>query len=351
MKALVKTHPGPGLDMEEVELPRIQSDEVLVKVKVVSICGTDVHIYKWNGWAEERVRHIPQVVGHEFAGEIVQTGEDVRTLRVGDYISADSHIPCTRCVQCRTGHPHICQNLKILGVDCDGCFAEYVAIPERSVWRNDPALPLDVASVQDPLGNAVYCTLVEPVAGQSLLIFGDGPIGLFAVGVARASGAREVILVGHSEYPMRIASKMGADLVINGLTEDVVKRVMEETHGIGVDVVLEMSGSQEAIDQGLQLIRKGGRFSAFGISPGAVHIDLNNGVVFKGIRIYGINGRLMFETWVQMADMLRSHRLDISPVITHRMPFAECEKGFSLMMERPKCAGKVVLFLDPAFLT
>lgn len=346
MKAVVKTERAAGAQYMEVDIPKPAPNEVLVKVKATSICGTDVHIYQWDEWSQGRIKNIPQTLGHELAGEIVEVGSAVTKGKVGDYISAETHIPCDNCIQCLTGQRHICGHLKILGVDCNGAFAEYIAVPETVIWKNDRSVAPQFACVQEPLGNAVYCTLVEPVVGKSVLIFGDGPTGLFAAGVANVAGAGKVMIVGRHEFRLNIAKKMGADVLIHGHDDDVEAIVMEETNGVGVDVVLDMAGTQVAIDQGFKLVRKGGRYSAFGIASGRVDWDINNGVVFKGVTIYGINGRLMYDTWYQVAGLLSSGRLDISPVVSHILPLESFEEGFSLMMTRPKVSGKVVLFPD-----
>ena len=345
MKAILKAGPHPGLEMASVKIPSISDDEILIKTKAVSVCGTDLHIYKWNDWAQMRINRLPFILGHEFAGEAVEVGRSVKNVSAGDYVSADSHIFCGRCLQCRIGQQHICNNLEILGIDRDGCFAEYVAIPARGVWKNDPDVPPEFASVQDPLGNAVYCTLVEPVAGKSVLITGDGPIGLFSAGIARASGASWVGLIGHHPSRMDVASKMGADSLFHGDDDNIEQRIMDITAGNGTDVVLEMSGSEKGLKQGLRLLRKGGRISLFGLFPAPVQINLTNQIIFKGITMYGINGRIIFDTWERMHNLLKSGRLDISPVITHRLAFDDFEKGFELLMERPKKAVKVVMIM------
>ncbi|MEW5701497.1 MAG: L-threonine 3-dehydrogenase [Candidatus Zixiibacteriota bacterium] len=346
MKAIVKTRPAEGAELLDVDIPKIAPDQVLLKVKATSICGTDVHIYQWERWAQSRIgaARLPQILGHEVAGEVVEVGAQVRSLKRGDLISVETHIPCGHCRQCLSGQMHICQNLKIFGVDRDGCFAEYVAVPEVVAWKNDPSLPPEIASVQEPLGNAVYCTLVEPVSGKTVLIFGDGPIALFAVGVAKASGASQIVLAGMEPARLEIARRMGADATINVLQRDTVQAIREETEGVGMDVVLEMAGAQKAIEQAFKCVRKGGRVSAFGIPSGPVELDWNNALVFRGVTVYGINGRLMFDTWVTVRNLLTSGRLDITPVITHTLPLAEFAKGFDLMMTSPKQSGKVVLF-------
>jgi len=343
MKAIAKVAPGPGLEMIETPVPEIGPHEVLVRTRACSICGTDVHIYRWDPWAQGRIRP-PLVVGHEICGEVVRVGAEVQRISIGDSVSADSHVPDLTCAVCRRGEPHLCSNLRILGVDRAGVFSEYVALPEACVWRNAPDLDPAQASIQDPMGNAVYATLVEPVAGQSVVVFGDGPTGLGAVGVAAAAGASTVVHVGKHPARLEIGRRMGATLSLNVAAPgvDVVGAVMDATGG-GADVVLEMTGSQLAVEQGFQVLRKGGRFSAFGIPAEPLRIDLANAVVFKGARVLGINGRRLWETWYQMAGLLRSGGLDFSPIITHRIPFDEFQRGFELMTSPDRQAAKVVL--------
>ncbi|MHB1416956.1 MAG: L-threonine 3-dehydrogenase [Chloroflexota bacterium] len=341
MRALVKTQPAPGATLVTSEIPSVGPRDVLVKVKAASVCGTDLHIFDWDAWAQSRIK-IPRRFGHEFAGEVVEVGSQVSTVRPGDFVSADSHKACGVCHQCRTGRSHVCANLSILGVDVDGIFADYAAIPESSIWKNDPSLPPDVACVQDALGNAVYATLAEPVAGKSVAVFGCGPAGLFSVGVARASGAWPVFLIGKHEYRLAIGRQMGATETLLA-TDDVVGRVLGATGGDGVEVVLEMTGSPLAVEQGFQVLTKGGRFSAFGIPHEPMTIDLANQIIFKGARVLGINGRLMFETWNQMASLLGSGALDPRPIITHRFPLDQYEEAFALMRSRERRCGKVVL--------
>jgi len=349
MRAIIKPRAAPGLEMTLVDVPPVGPRDVLVKVKATSICGTDRHIYNWDAWAAGRIKP-PLIIGHEFCGHVVEVGKEVTLLKVGDFVSAESHIPCGTCVVCRNGQQHICANLKILGIDTPGCFAEYALIPETVAWKNDPDLDPAIASIMEPLGNAVYTVLAEPIAGKSVAIFGDGPAGCNAVGVARAAGAGLIFHVGKHSFRLEIGRKMGADASLN-ISEpgtDVVKTILEATDGMGVDVVLEMTGSQRAIDEGLRVLRKGGRFSAFGIPSGPVQLDLANGVIFKGARILGINGRLMWETWFQMAGLLKSGKLDPSPVITHRIPLDDFEQGFAAMNSPDRRVGKVVMFPDPA---
>jgi len=345
MRAIIKPQPGPGLQMTRVPIPRIGPREVLVKVRATSICGTDVHIFKWDAWAAARVKP-PLIIGHEFCGDVVEVGSAVRSIKVGDFVSADSHRYDGTCPVCRNGQPNICANLEIFGVDTNGCFAEYVALPESSAWVNAPDLDPAIASIQDPCGNAVYAVLVEPVAGRSVAIWGDGPTGLFAVGVAKAAGASPVFHIG--KYPQRLAigQAMGADVSLN-ISEpgaDVVRTLLTATGGVGVDAVIEMTGSPQAIQEAFAAVRKGGRFSAFGIPSQPITLDLNSAVIFRGITLYGINGRQLWQSWYQMAGLFRSGALDPSPVITHRISLDDFQKGFALMTAPDRVAAKIVMY-------
>ncbi len=349
MRAIMKVRPGPGFEMREVDIPEPGPRDVLIKVKATSICGTDRKIYHWDAWSAGRIRP-PLIIGHEVCGHVVAVGREVTLLKEGDFVSAESHIPCTVCPVCRNGQQHICAHLKILGIDTPGTYAEYAVIPEVVAWKNDPHLDPAIASILEPLGNAVYTVLAEPITGCSVAVFGDGPAGLNAVAVARASGAGTIFHIGKYPFRLDLGRKLGASVSLNSADPavDVVQAILDATEGYGVDVVLEMSGSQRAIDEGLKVLRKGGRFSAFGIPSGPVQMDLSNGVVFKGARILGINGRLMWETWFQMAGLLRSGLLDPSPIITHRIPLDDFEKGFQAMDSSDRMVGKVVMFPDPA---
>jgi threonine 3-dehydrogenase len=342
MKAIVKVNPGKGAEMRSVPIPKIGPKDVLVQVKMVSICGTDLHIYAWDQWASSRIK-LPRVFGHELSGEVIAVGDDVASVQVGAFVSAETHIPCGHCIQCRTGNAHVCKNVKILGVDVDGCFAEYVAVPEGNVWKNDKSLPLEQTSLQEPLGNATYTVLTDEIVGKTVLASGCGPIGVMAIGVARACGASTIIGVDIIDYRLNLAKKMGADFVLNDKKEDIVAKIMSITDGEGVDVLLEMSGVPSTIRKGFKVLRNAGRASLLGIPVLPMEIDLSNDIIFKGVKVYGITGRRMFDTWFQLSRLLKSHRLDISPVITHRLRFEEFEKGFDLMMSG-NC-GKIILLL------
>ncbi len=354
MKAVVKTKPELGAEMLEVPIPEIKDDEVLVKVRATSICGTDVHIYKWDPWSDARIGpgNLPQTLGHEVAGDVVEVGRAVKGIKVDDYVSAETHIPHPQDLQALLGQLHIGERMKILGVDCDGAFAEYFAVPEVVCWVNDKSISPEWATIQEPLGNACYATLGEDadVAGKSMVIFGDGPISLFAVGVARACGVTDIFLVGKYDFNMDIGKKMGADHLLYANKEDVnrVEYIKDHTNGYGADIVLEMVGNYLSLDEGFKMLRKGGRFTAFGIAPESpCPIDYNNGIVFKGCQIHGISGRKMFDTWYRVRNLLASKRLDPSPVITHRFLLDDYEKGFEKMIERPRKSAKVILFPDP----
>ncbi|MFC2174004.1 alcohol dehydrogenase catalytic domain-containing protein [Acidobacteriota bacterium] len=351
MKAVVKTAPKLGAELQDVDLPKIPPDWVLVKVRATSICGTDVHIYKWDPWADGRIgeKNLPQTLGHEVAGEVVEVGGHCKRIKVGDYISAETHIYDPGDLQALLGQLHIGERMKILGVDCDGAFAEYFAVPESVCWVNDKSIPPEFATVQEPLGNATYAVLAEDndVAGKSMVLIGDGPISLFAVGVARVCGVTDIYLVGKYDFNMNIGKEMGADHLLYANKDDVdrVEYIRDHTNGYGADIVLDMAGSPQALDEGFRMLRKGGRYTAFGVSAASpAAIDYNNGIVFKGSQIHGINGRKMFDTWYRVRNFLSSGRLDIAPVITHMFTLDEYEKGFEEMMTRPRHSAKVILF-------
>jgi len=352
MKAVVKTGPQLGAELLDKPVPTPEPDWVLVKVRATSICGTDVHIYKWDPWSAQRIgaKALPQILGHEVAGEVVEVGPHCKRIKVGDYISAETHIYDPGDLTSMLGSFHVGRNMKILGVDFDGCFAEYFALPESICWPNDPSIPPWIAAIQEPLGNAAYAVLGEDadVAGKTMVITGDGPISLFAVGVARAVGVAKIIHLGKYEFNMKIGRKMGADLQLNTnqtTPQERLEFVMDHTGGNGVDIALEMVGSQNSIDDCFAMIRKAGRLTAFGIAPESpVPVDYNNGIVFKGCQIHGINGRKIFDTWYRNRNLLASGRLDPTPVITNLFPLAEFATGFDKMIERPRKSAKVVLF-------
>lgn len=341
MKAVVKTKSEPGAELVEVDTPTPGSDDVLVKVLATSICGTDLHIYEWNDWAKKRIKNLPQIMGHELCGEAVEIGTNVKNIRVGDLISAETHIACGYCFLCRNGLAHICQNGKIFGVDINGVFAEYAIVPKANAWAVEEKIPKDFVSVMEPLGNAVHTVLAGEISGTTVLITGCGPIGLMAITICRICGATKIIATEINDYRLQLAKKSGADLVLNPQKNNVVETILNETAGLGVDVVLEMSGNPSAIQEGLKAIRPGGRFSMLGIPDHLLKIDLNE-IIFKYITLQGINGRLMFSTWYKATRFLASGRLDLEPIITHRFRLEEFKKGMELM-ESGNC-GKVLLY-------
>ncbi len=341
MLAVVKANASPGAEVRNMRVPEVGPQDVLVRVKVASVCGTDLHIYNWDAWAQRRI-HPPLIPGHEFCGEVAEVGREVTTVRPGDFVSAEMHIACGKCLQCRTGEAHICQNVSIIGVDSDGAFAEYVRIPESNIWKLDPAIPLDYASILDPLGNAVHTVLAGEIAARTVAITGCGPIGLFAIAVARAVGAAQVIAIEVNEHRRKIAREMKADFVLDPSSEDVKARVLELTAGQGVDAVLEMAGHPDAIRTAFDIVRRGGRISLLGLTSKPIALNFSEDIIFKGITIQGINGRRMYQTWYQMQALLKAGKLDLRPVITDRIAM----KDFSQGMERLKTgeASKILLY-------
>src|SRR5258705_6372280 len=282
MLAVVKAEAAPGAEIREVKVPGFGRTDVLVKVKVASICGTDLHIYEWDRWAQGRI-HPPLIPGHEFCGEVVAFGDEVTSVKEGDFVSAEMHVACGKCLQCRTGEAHICQNVKIIGVDADGAFAEYVVIPESNIWKLDPEIPQEYASILDPLGNAVHTVLAGEIAAKTVAITGCGPIGLFAISVARAVGAAQVFAIEVNEHRRNIAKQMKADFTLDPSKDDVNAIVMEKTGGAGVDVVLEMAGHPSAIRTAFDIIRRGGRSSLLRLTSQPVSLNFFEDIIFQGL--------------------------------------------------------------------
>jgi threonine 3-dehydrogenase len=330
MRALVKPTAAPGMEMREVPVPEIGATDVLVAVETASVCGTDLHIYHWDEWAQARIKP-PYIPGHEFCGIVAAVGELVRGVSVGDFVSAEMHVACGHCVQCRSGQAHVCQFVKILGVDADGAFADYVRIPASNIWKLDAAIPRDFGSLFDPFGNAVHTVLSGAIAGQTVAVTGCGPIGLFSIAVAKACGAARIFAVEPNAQRRELAKTMGAEVLLDPASGDVEQQVKDATDGNGVDVLLEMSGHPSAIQQGFRLLRMGGRASLLGIPSRPVEIDLANALIFKGATVHGINGRKMYETWFQAEALLRAGQIDLTPVITHRLPLAQFDEAMHLL--------------------
>ncbi len=340
MVAVRKMEKAPGLKLTNTEIPKVGPTDVLLKVRACSICGTDVHIHDWTHPWNTRV-NVPRTLGHEFAGDVVEIGKDVKSISVGDYVSAESHISCYNCYNCNTGNPHICRNLKSLGIDVDGGYAQYVSIPEKNAWKNHEGMPPEVAALQEPMGNAVYTVSEGNVFGKTVAIFGAGPVGLMATNIAKASGASKIIVVDINEARLGIAKKMGADVTVNSGKEDSIKVIKDLTNGLGSDVFLEMSGAQAAITQGLKALRSGGRAVLLGLPSKDISVDWSSDIVLKLISMQAIYGRKV-ETWHQMAGLMKSKLVDVTPVITHRFKLEEFDKAFEAI--KSGGAAKVVMF-------
>jgi threonine 3-dehydrogenase len=341
MKALRKTKAAKGLEIQKVPVPSIGALDVLVRVSTTSICGTDLHIYGWDRWSQGRIKP-PVTLGHEFCGIVERVGEDVTAVKPGDFVSAEMHLNCGHCHQCRQGEAHICQNLKIIGIDMDGAFAEFVKIPATNIWKLDTAIPEHYAAILDPLGNAVHTVLAGAIAGQTVLVTGCGPIGLMSIAVAKACGSSTVFATETNEHRRAMAKEMGADFVLNPAAEDPVVKILEGTGGTGVDVLLEMSGQPAAIQQGFKALRAGGRASLLGIPTENVPLDLVQDVIFKGATVQGIYGRRMYGTWVQMTALLKAGRVNLEPLFGERMVLDNFEAAFAKL--HSGLAGKILMY-------
>lgn len=338
MKALVKLKPECGIWMDEVEMPRIGPNDVLVKIKKTAICGTDIHIYNWDEWAQQTVP-VPLTTGHEFVGEIVELGSEVNGLHVGERVSGEGHISCGHCRNCRAGKRHLCRNTISIGVTRTGCFAEYLSIPAVNVFPIPASIPDEIAAFFDPFGNAAHTALSFDLVGEDVLITGAGPVGAMAAGIARHAGARHVVITDVNDYRLNIAKHMGATRTIN-ITKDSLTDTMTELGMTeGFDVGLEMSGNAHAFDDMIDKMNYGGRIALLGFLPHNTCINWTK-VIMKGLFLKGIYGREMFETWYKMVTMLQSG-LDITPILTHQLPIEEYQKGFDIM--RSGLSGKVVL--------
>lgn len=342
MKALLKRKSRPGADYSDSDLPVINNDELLVRIHRASICGSDLPIYYWTGWAPDRIK-LPMVFGHELCGEVVETGSKTRGFAKGDFVSVESHIFCGLCYQCRNDQRHVCANMRILGIGSPGGFSEYAAIPARCAWKHSDRSLRDIGSLMEPFGNAVYATLVEEVVSRSVLVLGCGPQGLFSVGIAKACGAKDVIAVEGSPFRRKLALKMGADVVLDPSEPGILSRIKKAAKSPdGVDAVLEMSGNADAVELGLKAVRNAGRFTAFGLPGKRLEIDYANDIIFKGIRLYGIVGREIFKSWYKMESLLKSKAVDPRPVITHTFSLKDHKKAFEVMASKDKKCGKVI---------
>ena len=338
MKALVKKKAEPGLWLEDVPLPEVGINDVLIEILRTGICGTDVHIYNWDAWSQRTVP-VPLVIGHEFVGRVVDVGANVKDFHAGDIVSGEGHVVCGRCRNCLAGRRHLCKDTKGVGVNRPGAYAEFLALPMTNVWALDPAVPRDVAAIFDPFGNAVHTALRFPVLGEDVLVTGAGPIGIMAAAVAKHAGARYVVVTDVNPYRLELARKMGATLAVDVRTRDIASVQRELGMREGFDVGLEMSGNAAAFRDMLANMCHGGKIAMLGIQNGEAAIDWST-VIFNMLAIQGIYGREMYETWYKMTVMVQSG-LDITPIITHRFHYADFEKGFAAM--RSGESGKVVL--------
>ncbi|HOA78963.1 MAG: L-threonine 3-dehydrogenase [Bacilli bacterium] len=331
MKAVVKERPQKGFSyLEKTISTDLAPDEVLVKVISASFCGTDYHIYQYDEWARKRI-NLPLIVGHELSGEIIKVGAEVKEVKVGDWISAETHIFCSECEYCLRDEKHICEKTKIIGVDTDGCFANYVKLPAANCFVSSKNVDPRLLSIQEPLGNAVHTITHFPITGKTVAVVGCGPIGLMAIDVAKAMNAAKVIAIETKEYRLRLAEKIGADAVINPMMEDVVLSVLTETGGRGVDVVGEFSGNKNAIESAFKYLKPGGAISMLGIPNRIIEVDFASDIVFKGVSIYGVVGRRIYQTWNQVKELLDKNLLHLEKIITHTFPLSEINRAAEVM--------------------
>lgn len=341
MKALVKLRPEKGIWMENVPVPEIGINDVLIKIKKTAICGTDLHIYKWDDWSQKTIK-TPMTIGHEYMGVIVDKGAGVKNVKIGDRVTGEGHIACGHCRNCRRGKLHVCENSIGVGVNRDGAFAEYLSLPEVNVVHLDDRIPDEIASIMDPFGNATHTALSFPVLGEDVLITGAGLIGTMATAICKFAGARHIVVTDLSEYRLEIARKMGATHTVNGRNGETVEGARKELKLRGFDVGLEMSGAPTAFREMIDNMYNGSKIALLGILPNSTTVDWNE-IIFKALTLKGIYGREMWETWYKMQQMLLSG-LDLSPVITHRYSIDDFQQGFDVM-ESGQC-GKVILNWD-----
>jgi threonine 3-dehydrogenase len=333
MKAIVKEKPGSGAVLKSIEIPKPGPREVLIRVKAGAICGSDVHIYEWDPWAQSVVPGLPQILGHEFAGEIVEVGQEVRHLKPGDHVAGETHIPCDNCYFCLTGLRHICLNMKVYGVHSQGIFSEYTTLPEPCAVKVPQDIPFPAAAVMEPCGVAVHGLSKGVVSGKKLAVFGCGPIGLFAVQAAVAYGASRVYAVDISEARLKSAKSFGATKVFQAGKDPLDRIILDETQGIGVDMVLEISGSQQAYDQGFRVLRKAGTFVIIGVAAKPIQLEIPTNIMYKEAKVFGITGREMYETWYQVTELVQSGKVDLEKVVSHKLPPEKFEEAFKIAKE------------------
>jgi threonine 3-dehydrogenase len=342
MKAVFKKDRKPGLvvDSAEVPTPSRDGEEAVLRVLATTICGSDLHLWRWDRWAQETLT-LPRIIGHEMAGEVVEVSPGVHAVKPGDFVSVETHFWDGTCPACRLGLTHLCHDLRILGFDVDGCFAEYVKVPVRNLWKNDAALRPEIASLQEPMGNAVYSALITNLAARTVSVFGAGPIGLMSCAVARAAGATRIFVVEPNAYRLSFGEQMGATDLVDPKETDPAEYILKHTDGAGADVFLEMSGAEAAYRDGFRSLRRGGIASLLGIAPREIKVDINHAVVLKGATVYGIHGRLIFQTWQEVSRLLGTGKVDLAPLITHRLPLEQVNDAMELL--HTQSAMKIVL--------
>jgi len=342
MRAIRKREAEPGLALDEVPVPTPGPDEVLVQIEAASICGTDLHINRWDTWSSERVNP-PLTLGHELCGTVVAVGKNVSSVAEGAYVSAESHVTCGVCFHCRTGNAHMCERTRILGVDRDGGFADYVAVPASVVWANDRTkLPPEIACLQEPFGNAVFATSTQELAGRAVAVLGCGPVGLFAIAISRAFGAGRLLASDHVPFRIELAKSLGADAVVNfDEVDDVARWFAEQNENVGMGVVFEMSGALRAIEDAFRIVRHGGRVVLFGIPAQPATIDIAESLIFKNLTVTAVNGRQIWETWYTTRWLLEHGVVDLRPLITAELPLESFEEAFALLDTGEAC--KIVL--------
>ena len=341
MKGILKDKPEAGATYrEDLPIPVVKNNEILVKVKATAICGTDMHIYPWTEWARKRIK-LPMVFGHEFAGDVVEIGSNVTSIKVGDRVAGETHIPCNECYQCQTGNRHICESMKIIGVQTPGSFAEYISIPVDCAWKLDDSISYEIGSMLEPMGVAVHGALSGEVGGKTVAIYGCGPIGLMAVGTVAACGASKIFAMDVFDEKLKVAKLMGADVTLNSAKDDVVKEILDATEGRGTDVVIDYTGNSKAIQEGFKVLKIRGRYTMVGLPNDSVSLNLSDDIIYKEARVNGVTGRLMYETWWQCNSLLKSGKFDITPVIGNIYPLKDYEKAFKDIEKG--CPGKMIL--------
>jgi len=339
MKAIVKETPQQGAVIKDIMVPRIKDDELLINVKNAAICGTDVHIFNWTNYASSRIT-LPFIFGHECAGDVVEVGKNVTFFKKNDKVAVETHVPCGNCFQCRTGLQHICGDMKIIGVHLDGTFAEFAVIPAACAWKLDDSISYEIAATMEPFGIAVHALSKTKPSGKKIVIFGCGPIGIYAQMVAKYSGADCVVGVDIKDERLELSNKLASDIVINSTKTNVTKKIAEITKGSGADIVIELTGNSIAVNDALKVLRRGGEIVLVGLFNNPVELDLVNNVIYKEANVYGVTGRIMWDTWYTAQNMILSTKIDIKPVITHCYGLHDYEKAFKLA--ESGSAGKII---------